>query len=99
MVLDINEGELKDKLKGKCLVDFYTTWCGPCKMMAPVLEEVSKEISDVAFLKIDVEDNMQAGADYGISTVPTLILFEDGVEVDRFSGFMAKEKLVDFVRN
>ena len=58
MVLEINENDFDEKMEGKCIVAFSTTWCGPCKMLAPVFEELSEEIKDVAFYKVDADLNV-----------------------------------------
>ena len=62
------------------LVDFYADWCGPCKMMAPVIEELSEEISDVAFAKLNVDNNSDIAGQFGIMSIPTLILFENSAK-------------------
>jgi len=66
------------KSKTPTLVDFYATWCGPCKMMSPLLEQVSKDVGDSArILKIDIDNNRNVATQYGIRSVPTLILFKN----------------------
>jgi len=97
MVSEINENEFDAKMKGKCLVDFYTTWCGPCKMLAPVVSEVSEEVEGVSFYKVDVDSNPNLGSKHRIMSVPTLVLFEDGNAVSRASGYMGKEQLKKFI--
>lgn len=77
------------------LVDFWADWCGPCKMLAPILKEVSNEISDkVKVCKINVEDNRQIANTYGIMSIPTLILFKDGEEYKRINGLRSKEYIL-----
>jgi thioredoxin 1 len=76
------------------LVDFFATWCGPCKMMQPVLEDVKKRVGDYAsIIKIDVDKNMQAAATFQVQSVPTLILFKNGKPLWRQSGVVPANEL------
>lgn len=82
------------------LVDFYATWCGPCKMMAPVIEAVSKELgSRIRVLKIDVDKNQSVAAHYRIQSVPTFIIFKKGEVVWRNSGAVEKNNLLKQIEN
>ena len=73
------------------LVDFYATWCGPCKMMSPLLEQVAAEMGDeTKIIKVDIDKNRDAAVQYGIRSVPTLILFKEGEIVWRQSGLPPK---------
>lgn len=77
------------------LVDFTATWCGPCKMMAPVLQEVAAEVKGKArIIKVDIDKNPAAAAKYGVQAVPTLIIFRDGQIKWRKSGVLPKHELV-----
>ncbi|MCM1292291.1 MAG: thioredoxin [Bacteroides sp.] len=77
------------------LVDFYATWCGPCKMQAPILEEVKNEVGDAAnIIKIDVDKNPAISARYRVQSIPTLIMFKDGEAVWRASGLHQKDQLL-----
>lgn len=88
----------KDKISnGYILVDFYATWCGPCKMMHSVLEEVSTERSNVKIMQIDVDKAEDVAKEYGVMSIPTLILFKNGVEVAKKIGFIPKGQLIDWV--
>jgi thioredoxin 1 len=81
------------------LVDFYATWCGPCKMQAPILEQVASEVGDGAkILKVDIDNNMDAARQYGVRSVPTLILFKEGKEVWRQAGVSQKKVLVETIQ-
>lgn len=75
------------------LVDFNATWCGPCRMMAPVLEELSNENDKFDFVAIDVDEEQDLAAEYGVMSIPCLVVFKDGKEVIRNVGFISKEKL------
>lgn len=82
------------------LVDFYATWCGPCKMMSPLLEEVARELGEsTKIIKVDIEKNKDAAVQYGIRSVPTLILFKEGEIVWRQSGLPSKTLIVESVKN
>ncbi|MBO4990447.1 MAG: thioredoxin [Clostridia bacterium] len=101
MVKHINQSEFETLLKEEKLpivVDFWATWCGPCKMLGPVLEEVSKEYEGKAvFVKIDVDENMELAQKYGISSIPNVLFFKDGVLKDNSLGFAPKSVLASFV--
>jgi len=80
------------------LVDFYADWCGPCKMLAPILEQVDAQVGDsVKIVKINTDAAQSLAMQYGVSTIPTLILFKNGEEINRRSGFMNKNDVLGFI--
>ena len=81
------------KNNNKVLVDFYADWCGPCKMMGKVLEDVDFDI-----LKVNVDTHSDLAKEFGVMSIPTLILFEDGKAVKKSIGFMGKDDLEDFLK-
>ena len=80
--------------KGIVLVDFYAQWCGPCKMIAPLVDDLSKEIDNVKFVKIDVDENPDLITQYSIFSIPTFLLFKDGQVINQFVGALSKEGFV-----
>ncbi|RDY27877.1 thioredoxin [Romboutsia weinsteinii] len=93
----IRTSEFRNRVEnreGIVLVDFYATWCGPCKMLSPVFESIGNEMMGRAdFFKVDIDQSMEISEKYQISTVPTLIIFKNGREIDRLFGFIPKEHL------
>ena len=85
----------KEVLKSdkKVVVDFNADWCGPCRMLKPVLEELSSEMKDYKFVSINVDDEDDLSSEYNISSIPCLIIFENGKEVTRSIGFKSKDEL------
>jgi len=94
---NFDEQVLKNKLP--VLVDFWATWCGPCQMAAPVLEQLSDEYKDkVLVMKLDVDVNPAASQKFGVMSIPTTILFKDGKEVARQVGFAGKQAFEEVVK-
>ena len=79
------------------LLDFYAEWCGPCKMAAPILDQLSEEQSEVEILKIDVDANPESAQKFGVMSIPTVILFKGGQEVDRQTGFSGKQMYTNLI--
>ena len=90
----INSQEFDNTIEsGVVVVDFFATWCGPCKMLSPVIDELSGELENVNFVKVDIEQSMDLVQKFKIVSVPTLKVFKNGEEVDTLMGFVPKEVL------
>lgn len=86
--------------KGPILVDFWAEWCGPCKQLSPILDEVSKDLADkVTIAKVNIDDNPESPQKYGVRGIPTLILFKDGKPVATKVGSMPKSQLLDWLNS
>ena len=99
-VIEIKETEFEEKIKsGTVLVDCFAEWCGPCKMLGPVIEEVASEVTDCSIYKLNVDDADNVSKQYGIMSIPTLLLFKDGELVDQTVGFKSKEEVINFINS
>ena len=96
MVKKITGNEFEDAVKtGVSVVDFSAGWCGPCQMLAPVLEEISDEITGINFYNVDVDTETQLSVRFGISNIPALLVMKDGVKQEILVGFKPKEVLTE----
>ncbi len=99
-VLHLNkEGFFKLLESGRpCLVDFWASWCGPCKMLAPIIEELGAQYEGkVAVAKVDVDEEQDLAVQYGVMNIPTVVLFKDGQEVNRLVGLLPKESFAEMI--
>ena len=86
--------------KGYALVDFWATWCQPCRMMAPVLESAEQQLGDkINFVKVDVDEQQQLAAEFDIMSIPTLVVFKDGKPVKRMSGYRPLDTFVEELKS
>ncbi|MCZ8516812.1 thioredoxin [Paenibacillus filicis] len=95
-IVNVSDQSFSNEVEGSgtVLVDFWAPWCGPCKMIAPVLEELDKELADsVKIAKVNVDDNPESASRFGVMSIPTLIVFKDGQPVDKVVGFQSKDAL------
>lgn len=84
---------------GLTVVDFFATWCGPCKMLAPIVEAAASEYPDVQFCKVDIDEEMALATEYQIMSVPTLLFIKDGSVAKKSIGLISPEDLDDFIRS
>ena len=97
-VIEIKENEFSEKIKeGKVLVDCYADWCGPCKMLSPVIDALATETEGVNFYKLNVDDAEDVSKEYGIMSIPTVLIFENGELKDKSVGFKSKEELKQLI--
>ena len=95
----INEQQYRDEVltsKGIILLDFYASWCGPCRMLSPVLEEIEDERKILVF-KMDVDECQNVPREFGVMSIPTVCVFKDGVFQEKFVGFRGKEQILEFI--
>ncbi len=93
----INSSNFEETIKdGVVVVDFSATWCGPCRMLAPILEQVEQDTC-AKIVKVDIDESEDLARQFLVMAVPTLILFKDGKQMEKISGFMPKQNLISFI--
>jgi len=101
MPINLNDKNFNDEVINSqlpVLVDLWAGWCGPCKAVAPILEDISNQYSDkFRVAKVNVDENPDLASNYGIRSIPTLILFKDGKQIDSIMGALPKEAIINFV--
>jgi thioredoxin 1 len=99
LIVYLNESDFDHKVaKGITLVDFYADWCGPCRMLTPVLEQVAKAVhGKVTIAKVDIDDNQRIATQFQVTSVPTMVLLKDGKEINRLIGLRDAEGLKKFI--
>lgn len=100
MIKELNQENFQEEIKkGLVLVDFYATWCGPCKMMHPIIEEIGNQNPNLKIIKVDVDKHDDLAREYGIMSIPTIALFQNGTIIGKNVGFIAKEQLESWIQN
>ncbi|MDD4077848.1 MAG: thioredoxin [Bacilli bacterium] len=98
-MVKVATAELVKKEKGIILVDFYADWCGPCRMLGPIIEELAEEIPEINFLKVNIDDEREFAIANQVGSIPTIVIFKDGNEQARRVGFASKPELKKWINN
>ncbi len=95
-----NENFEKEVLQSdkKVLVDFYADWCGPCKMLSPIIDEVAKEYESSKFVKLNIDEEQYLAIKYNVMSIPTLVIFNNGQEIKRSVGLISKNEVLDLLK-
>jgi thioredoxin 1 len=99
-VLNINKSNFEAEVlqsEQKVLLDFWAPWCAPCRMLAPIVDEIATERPDLKVVKVNVDEEVELAAEYGIMSIPTLVVFENGEVVNKIAGARPKEAILEMV--
>lgn len=96
MLKKLNNQNFENEIlsNGTALVDFYADWCGPCQMLAPTIEEIAEERKDITVAKVNVDEGSKLAVQYGVMSIPTLIVFKGGKENARLIGYTSKDEIL-----
>lgn len=100
-IVEVNKDNFEEevlKSDKKVLVDFWADWCGPCKMLSPVIDKLAEELEDVKVCKVNVDTEPTISIEYNIMSIPTLLVFENCVEVNRSVGLVSKEEVLELLK-
>ena len=100
--MELNKDNFEEKVvksKKMVVVDYFAPWCQPCKMIAPVFEKLSKQLTHIMFAKVNVDENSQLASDQGVMNIPCVIIYNNGEEVDRIVGFQTEQQLKSKIIN
>lgn len=101
MVVNIDQDKFAKEVleyQGVVLVDFYADWCGPCRMMAPIFDELSQEVKEVKFVKVNVDNNPDLASQYSVFSIPTFVFFKNGKMVSQIVGGKSKESFLEEIK-
>lgn len=101
VIIEVNKDNFEEevlKSDKKVLVDFWADWCGPCKMLSPVIDKLAEELEDVKVCKVNVDTEPTISIEYNIMSIPTLLVFENCVEVNRSVGLVSKEEVLELLK-
>lgn len=100
-VLEIKNNDFENQIeqkKGYALIDFWAPWCGPCRMMSPIIDDIAKEINNISFFKANVDEEQELSSRFRVSSIPFFVLFKDGKAIASRTGGSSKEEFVDWLK-
>lgn len=100
-VLEIKNSDFENQIeqkKGYALIDFWAPWCGPCRMMSPIIEEIANELNNISFFKANVDEEQELSSRFRVSSIPLFVLFKDGKAIASRTGGSSKEEFIDWLK-
>lgn len=101
MIVEINNENFEQEVLQSdktVLIDFYAQWCGPCKMLSPIVEQVATENDNIKVVKVNVDENQDLAIEFGVKAIPTLVVIKEGKEANRAVGFLSKSEILELVK-
>jgi thioredoxin 1 len=98
-IINLKSNNFENFIKSNniCVIDFYADWCGPCKMLSPIMESLSKQLTNISFAKINVDQEGMLAQQFNISSIPTVLIFKNAKLVNRFSGFRSEQEIKSLI--